>query len=81
VAQEVLGKDASDELISQMTGQNYDCLCLSCLSQFEIDIDKEIRDCPSCHSNQVRTVLELTDRVCPTCKVGTIVQEDMGIEC
>ena len=78
---EALGKDAPDELIREMTGHNSYCLCLSCLSQFEMDVDKEPRSCPSCHSNQVRAVLELVDGVCPKCKAGTIVEEDTGAQC
>ena len=81
IVYDVLGKDASDELISEMTGQNSDCICLSCLSQFEMDVDKEPRSCPNCNSNQVRAVLELVDGVCPKCKAGTIVAEDTGIQC
>lgn len=81
IVYEVLGKDASDELIHTMTGQNSDCICLSCLSQFEMDVDKEKRDCPICHSNQVSAVLELVQGQCPACKVGIIVQEDTGWQC
>ena len=71
VAYEVLGKDTSDELIREMMGQNYDCLCLSCLSQFEMDVDKETRDCPCCRSNQVSTVLELG--ACPSNRITKAV--------
>jgi hypothetical protein len=78
---EVLGKDATDELIREMTGHNSDCLCLSCLSQFEMDVDKEQRSCPGCQSNQVSAVRELVGGVCPKCKAGTIVEEDTGIQC
>ena len=78
---DVLGKDASDELIQEMTGQNSYCLCLSCLSQFEMDVDKEPRSCPGCHSSQVKAVLELVGGMCPKCKGGTIVKEDTGIQC
>jgi DNA-directed RNA polymerase subunit RPC12/RpoP len=81
VVYEILGNDASDELIREMIGQNYDCLCLSCLSQFEMDVDKEPRSCPNCNSNQVSTVLELVDGVCPKCKGGTIIQKDTGAQC
>ncbi len=81
VVYEVLGKDASDELIRETTGHNSYCLCLSCLSQFELDVDKQMRNCPSCHSNWVRTVLELVDDICPQCNIGTIMEEDTGWQC
>jgi hypothetical protein len=81
VVYDVLGKDAPDELIREMTGHNSYCLCLSCLSQCEMDVDKEPRSCPGCNSSQVRAVLELVDGKCPKCKAGTIVEEDTGAQC
>ena len=81
VAYAMIGEDASDELIREMTGQNSYCLCLSCLNQFEMDVDKEPRSCPGCHSSQVKAVLELVGGMCPKCKGGTIVKEDTGIQC
>ena len=81
VVYEVLGEDASDELVREMTVHNSYCICLSCLSQFEMDVDKETRNCPICDSSQIRTVLELENDVCPKCNIGAIIQKDTGAQC
>jgi len=71
-----LGKDAPKELVEKMVGFNSHCICVDCLKQFGMDVEKEARGCPQCYSNQIKTVLELVGNSCPKCKTGTIVAEN-----
>ena len=45
-----LGENASDELIRQRTGFSSDCVCVDCLSQFRLDLKRDIRICEQCVS-------------------------------
>ena len=74
----VLGSDPSDELVDQRTGFNSYCVCLSCLSQFELDLERDDRKCPECMSTEVKSEQELVDEPCPNCSEGTFVEIDTG---
>ena len=76
---EVLGKNATKELIQKRTGFNSDCICLDCCYQYEIDVKKDKKECPFCDSNNIKTVLELVGKTCPMCKEGIIEEHDIGI--
>lgn len=75
----VLGKNITEEVIRKMTGFNSHCICLGCLNQFDIDVNKQKRKCPSCGSHRIKTVLELVGGICPKCKAGRIAKENTGI--
>jgi hypothetical protein len=75
----VLGEEASWELIQERTGFNSDCVCLECLTQFNLDLDRDPRICIKCRSGNVRTLNELIDQQCPKCKKGMIREIDTGI--
>jgi len=75
---EVLGYNASEELIAERVGFNSHCLCLDCLHQFEADIEKDERKCPRCISTSVKTLLELVGTSCPKCKKGIIKEKCIG---
>lgn len=75
----VLGPEPSDELVDQRTGFNSYCVCLSCLSQFELDLGRDDRKCPECMSIEVKSEHELVDELCPKCSEGTFVEISTGI--
>jgi len=75
---EVLGADASQELIEARTGILTDCVCLDCLWKFNLDLGRDERKCPRCGSKRVETVLDMVGKKCPKCKTGTIVEIDTG---
>ena len=76
---EVLGYDASEELIKARTGTLTVCVCLDCTGRFELDLERDERRCPRCGSEQVKTVWEMVGKTCPKCGMGTIVEIDTGI--
>src|SRR5262249_55735689 len=47
-------------------------ICLDCLKQFDLDLERDARACPACSSPQVRSLRELIAQKCPCCKVGLI---------
>ncbi|MFW6149726.1 MAG: hypothetical protein ACOC6D_07700 [Atribacterota bacterium] len=81
-------------LLEAKTGFNSYCLCLDCLSQFELDLGddenspwsysygpstkKDERICPHCNSKKVKTVFELIDHPCPKCGEGVIEKLERG---
>jgi len=74
----VLGPDVSEEIVDQRTGYNSYCVCLSCLSQFELDLDRDERQCPKCGVTDVKSEEELVDEPCPKCPTGTFVEVSTG---
>jgi len=55
-----------------------DCLCLDCMEQQELDLEKDKRRCQSCLSVNVKSVKELLGSICPKCKEGIILEIDTG---
>jgi hypothetical protein len=91
---QVLGQDASPELIKKRTGFNSFCICLDCQYKFAADLkddkanpwrsgwpvkDKDERKCPQCKSKNVRSVYELIGKTCPVCGKGKIVEIPAGL--
>lgn len=79
----VCGHPGEDQDIKRITGLNYSdaikagvagyadyCVCLECLKQFELDLEKDQLACPECGSQQVRALIQLTGHQCPKCKNG-----------
>ena len=75
----VLGEEAPQELIEQRTGFNSYCLCLNCLANFEMDLERDARVCQKCQSNLIASVREMVGRICPKCKKGTIQEIETGL--
>ncbi len=48
------------------------CVCLNCLAQCDLDLDRDPRQCAKCGSTDVRTANEMIGRECPQCHSGTI---------
>lgn len=76
--QNVLGENASEELIEQRTGYKAYYLCRSCVDLFAGERDENV-DCPECGSENVRSQNELVDENCPRCETGSIVTENIGV--
>ena len=70
----VLGANPSEEKRNNRTGFNSHCVCRDCLSQCELDVERDKRQCPDCESPRVRTLDELVDEPCPNCEEGTFIQ-------
>ncbi|MFC7019637.1 MULTISPECIES: hypothetical protein [Haloarcula] len=75
----VLGDDVSEEEYESRTGFNSNCVCIDCLEQFELDIERDERRCPECGSDVVRTEQELVGDQCPKCEDGTFVETSTGM--
>jgi hypothetical protein len=56
-----------------------DCICLDCLEKQELDLKKDERECRSCSSSNVKSVMELLGSICPKCKEGIIKEFETGI--
>ncbi|MFB6102056.1 MAG: hypothetical protein ABEJ73_05770 [Haloplanus sp.] len=80
VVRRVLGENPSDEVAEARTGFNAYCVCLDCLSQFELDTERDARCCPDCGGEHVKTEQELVGDPCPNCSEGTFVRgEQRGV--
>jgi hypothetical protein len=79
IVSEVLGKDATQELIDKRTGFNSHCVCSECLEQFELDLDTDQHVCPACNSRDVKSTRELVGSNCPKCPQGKIAEEPLAI--
>ncbi len=80
-AYQVLGGDASWELIEQRTGFNSVCLCRDCLQIFHLDLKRDARTCLNCRSSRVASLEELVGGICPKCMIGTIQEIETGRWC
>lgn len=69
---EVLGGNASEEEISQNTGDLSDCVCVECLTIVQLDLKRDESLCNNCGSKQVVSLANLRGRMCPKCRKGTI---------
>ena len=77
---EVLGENVYDPVKKDYkyrlrSGFNSHCLCLNCLNQFDLDVEKDDRKCPKCGSTEVHTELEMVGKKCPKCHKGTIEEK------
>ncbi len=60
------------QLMQERVGYNSFFLCLTCLERCALDQKRDILQCPSCGSSDVRTFIQLIDTACPRCRKGTI---------
>lgn len=70
----VIGEDYSDEKRDERVGYISHCVCRDCVSKFNVDIERDGRQCPDCGSSRVRTLVELVDEECPNCSEGTFIE-------
>jgi hypothetical protein len=67
--------DKTEEGISRVeikreSGFLSECLCLKCLKRFELDLERDKRQCEHCGSTDIKPVGDLMNGRCPKCKVG-----------
>lgn len=77
----VLGENVSREVIEARMGFNSDCVCLSCLRQFELDIGDDEKAESLRYS--YRATMRRDERRCPHCKSPNVktVFELIGKPC
>jgi hypothetical protein len=47
-------------------------VCLECLTQLDLDLERDAAVCPKCSSPHIRCLRDLIGQKCPRCKVGLI---------
>lgn len=57
------------------------CVCLTCLHQDILDLQRDSRLCSSCSEGIVVSANELLDKKCPKCRNGTFIRTDSGVIC
>jgi hypothetical protein len=68
----ITGMSLGEAMAANRTGFNAHVVCLSCLTQFDLDLKRDVRLCPNCSSNAVKSVQECVGQLCPNCKVGKV---------
>jgi hypothetical protein len=71
--------DRAVGLVKSRTGVLQNMVCVECLSQFELDLQRDKRECPSCASSTVFTANEMIGQPCPQCRNGSVVTVDTGV--
>lgn len=66
------------EVLEERTGFNSFCICLDCLHQFTLDLEKEERGCSECGSEDIKSEREMVDKPCPKCKKGIMKIKSKG---
>ncbi len=72
IVQRTTGLDYTEATQTGRVGYAQHCVCLNCLKQFDLDLERDTLVCPECSAPQVRSVRELVGQKCPRCKVGLI---------
>jgi hypothetical protein len=70
--QEVTGLGYSEARDAGRTGFAQHCVCLDCVSQFDLDLERDAAVCSKCSSPKIKSLRELVGKPCPRCKVGLI---------
>jgi hypothetical protein len=70
--QQITGMSYTEAVAAGRTGYANDCVCLPCLKQFDLDVERDARLCPQCAPTEVRTLRRLVGQACPKCKKGVI---------
>jgi hypothetical protein len=73
---EVLGDEVTQDEIKQKTGHLSACVCTDCLVIIELDLERDVKICPTCNSDKVVSFAALRGRRCPKCNKG-IIQEHL----
>jgi hypothetical protein len=71
-AEEITGMSYEDAGSAGRVGAARHAVCLRCLQQFDIDLEKDARSCPACKSPEIRTAADAVGQPCPACKLGTV---------
>lgn len=78
-AEEVTGLNWSEAHARGLIGFSSYCLCFECHTFFELDLDRDIKQCPRCASLQVRSARGAVGAACPVCHKGKFVEVPTGM--
>ena len=59
------------ELLSNRVGLSSKAICFDCATVFDIDLKRDERTCPKCHSKNIKPAPEAVGEQCPKCHEGT----------
>jgi len=80
IIQRMLGFKNICELVDERTGVLYNFICTDCSDTFKLDIQRDVKTCPSCHSALIEHTHDMVGNTCPKCKSGLIIEWDTGLE-
>lgn len=69
---QVTGLSYSDAQTAGRVGYMSHCVCIQCLTQLDLDTDRDPMLCDKCGSDHVQTAIHLIGNPCPLCQVGSI---------
>jgi hypothetical protein len=72
--EEVTGLSYAEACEAGLVGHAQHCVCLDCLKQFDLDLERDASACPDCSSARVRSLRASVGKPCPRCKIGLIEQ-------
>jgi hypothetical protein len=78
IVYEVTGLTARHAQAEGRAGFASYCLCFDCLAQFDLDVERDVKQCPRCSSLNVRTARGSVGALCPSCKVGRFLEHNTG---
>lgn len=67
------------DLARARSGFISNCICVNCLKEQQLDLEKDERKCCSCSSMNIKSLRDLLGSVCPSCKKGIIKEIETGI--
>jgi hypothetical protein len=67
---EITGFSIKEAEQKGLVGKVSYCVCLNCLTQHEVDLDRDEKICEMCGSTQVVSEKQLIGSKCPKCKDG-----------
>ena len=77
--QRVTGSDWASAAAKGLLGFVSLCLCFTCASHFELDVERDVKRCPACSSLDVRTANASKGAVCPRCQKGILTANTTGV--
>ncbi len=79
-AQEIMGLTMRQAEAQGRIGFLSHCLCFDCLAQFDLDVDRDVKQCPECESLKVRSARGSVGVLCPACGVGRFGEHNTGAQ-
>jgi hypothetical protein len=78
-AKRVTGLDWHAARSKGLIGHVSYCLCFACTHQFELDVNRDVKQCPHCKSLNVCTANASLGAQCPRCHEGSMVEVPIGV--
>ncbi len=75
ILQNVFGRQPAPEETRTRTGWLAFCVCPGCRATFEVDLDREGKNCPVCPQSALLEGEELEGKRCPICAQGTVSRQ------